>query len=428
MADTISINELKPGDIMLFSPSDEWISKVIVFLTHSSVSHTGLVDRNPADLVNEEGDGTIRKMLPDPGERTIYIRRLKNAPDTSVVVDYAMKYVEEKVPYPKSNLVFLGLYIIIGDFIPDTLTGELVKNVVRLACYELIRLANEIQFHDPDKPMVCSQFAATCYDEAALKNGPEYKIHYNEKVTTVPNLIRKIIDQLEKNPEKKYCVEAPEKKHLLGATNHLAEAEDCCRELMEQLTKRKEAEVAENAGNVDGSGLMASAGNVEGTGLAASAGNVEGTGLAASAGNVEGTGLAASAGNMDGAEVSDEFIATVYQFGKGFLKLFGEKGVEGVRENDALAGELETEGTLETAGELETEGTLETVGESGMLQARAGGFVSAEEIKKVLEALLKYQEAFVTPQDLLVNTTNLEDMGVLTYTKEELIMHKEKVN
>ncbi len=404
MADTISINELKPGDIMLFSPSDEWISKVIVFLTQSSVSHTGLVDRNPAYLVNEEGDGTIRKMLPDPGERTIYIRRLKNAPDTSVVVDYAMKYVEEKVPYPKSNLVFLGLYIIIGDFIPDTLTGELVKNLVRLACYELIRLANEIQFHDPDKPMVCSQFAAACYDEAALKNGPEYKIHYNEKVTTVPNLIRKIIAQLEKNPEKKYCVEAPEKKHLLGATNHLAEAEDCCRELMEQLTKRKESEVAENAGNVDGSGLMASAGNVEGTGLAASAGNVEGTGLAA------------SAGNIGGAEVSEEFIATVYQFGKHFLKLVGEKDAEGVGENDALA------------GELETEGTLETVGESGMLQARAGGFVSAEEIKKVLEALLKYQEAFVTPQDLLVNTTNLEDMGVLTYTKEELIMHKEKVN
>lgn len=381
MADTISINELKPGDIMLFSPSDEWISKVIVFLTQSSVSHTGLVDRNPAYLVNEEGDGTIRKMLPDPGERTIYIRRLKNAPDTSVVVDYAMKYVEEKVPYPKSNLVFLGLYIIIGDFIPDTLTGELVKNVVRLACYELIRLANEIQFHDPDKPMVCSQFAAACYDEAALKNGPEYKIHYNEKVTTVPNLIRKIIDQLEKNPEKKYCVEAPEKKHLLGATNHLAEAEDCCRELMEQLTKRKEAEVAENAGNVDGSGLLASAG---------------------------GAGIGA---NASGAEVSEEFIATVYQFGKHFLKLVGEKDAEGVGENDALAGDMET------------------AGENGMLaaslQARAGSFVSAEEIKKVLEALLKYQEAFVTPQDLLVNTTNLEDMGVLTYTKEELKARKE---
>lgn len=381
MADTISINELKPGDIMLFSPSDEWISKAIVFLTHSSVSHTGLVDRNPAYLVNEEGDGTIRKMLPDPGERTIYIRRLKNAPDTSVVVDYAMKYVEEKVPYPKSNLVFLGLYIIIGDFIPDTLTGELVKNVVRLACYELIRLANEIQFHDPDKPMVCSQFAAACYDEAALKNGPEYKIHYNEKVTTVPNLIRKIIAQLEKNPEKKYCVEAPEKKHLLGATNNLAEAEDCCRELMEQLTKRKEAEVAENAGNVDGSGLMASAG---------------------------GAGIGA---NASGAEVSEEFIATVYQFGKHFLKLVGEKDAEGVGENDALAGDMET------------------AGENGMLaaslQARAGSFVSAEEIKKVLEALLKYQEAFVTPQDLLVNTTNLEDMGVLTYTKEELKARKE---
>ncbi|MBR4731742.1 MAG: hypothetical protein IK081_03140 [Lachnospiraceae bacterium] len=366
MADTISINELKPGDIMLFSPSDEWISKVIVFLTQSSVSHTGLVDRNPAYLVNEEGDGTIRKMLPDPGERTIYIRRLKNAPDTSVVVDYAMEYVKQKVPYPKSNLVFLGLYIIIGDFIPDTLTGELVKNVVRLACYELIRLANEIQFHDPDKPMVCSQFAAACYDEAALKNGPEYKIHYNEKVTTVPNLIRKIIDQLEKNPEKKYCVEAPEKKHLLGATNHLAEAEDCCKELFGHLTKQKEDHK-----------------------------------LA----------VAAHAGS---AEVSDEFIAEIYQFGKHFLKIFGAK--------DACC--ASAEGCVKEVNECA--GANEMV--SGSLEARGGSFVSAEEIKKVLEDLLKYQEAFVTPQDLLVNTTNLEDMGILTYTKDELILHKEKEN
>lgn len=30
------------------------------------------------------------------------------------------------------------------------------------------------------------------------------------------------------------------------------------------------------------------------------------------------------------------------------------------------------------------------------------------------------QEAFVTPGDLLSNTTNLMDMGLLTYTAEEL--------
>jgi len=327
-ADTITLQELKTGDIMLFSPTDEAISKLIVFVTHSQVSHTGMVDYNPAYVINEQGEGAMRRLLGAPGERTVYIRRLKDAPDTSKVVDIAMEYVNEKLPYPKSNLFFLGIYVLAGEFIPDTLTGELIKNLLRVVCYELIKFVNEKQFPGEGVPMVCSQFAAFCYDQAALKYGPEYKIHYNEKVATVPSLIRTILDQLEKEPEKTYRLEKPKKRGLLGeAEEELMTAEECCGQLLEHLTKNR---------------LMAAP-----------------------------------------SKVSDEVIAATYQYGKLLLALFGSKELE----EDAEA-------------------------------------VSATEIRDVLLELLRFQETFVTPEDLLSNTTNLEDMGILTYTQEDLDRYK----
>lgn len=327
-ADTITLQELKTGDIMLFSPTDEAISKLIVFVTHSQVSHTGMVDYNPAYVINEQGEGAMRRLLGAPGERTVYIRRLKDAPDTSKVVDIAMEYVNEKLPYPKSNLFFLGIYVLAGEFIPDTLTGELIKNLLRVVCYELIKFVNEKQFPGEGVPMVCSQFAAFCYDQAALKYGPEYKIHYNEKVATVPSLIRTILDQLEKEPEKTYRLEKPKKKGLLGEVEEeLMTAEECCGQLLEHLTKNR---------------LMAAP-----------------------------------------SKVSDEVIAATYQYGKLLLALFGSKELK----EDVEA-------------------------------------VSATEIRDVLLELLRFQETFVTPEDLLSNTTNLEDMGILTYTQEDLDRYK----
>ena len=338
-ADTITLQELKTGDIMLFSPTDEAISKLIVFVTHSQVSHTGMVDYNPAYVINEQGEGAMRRLLGAPGERTVYIRRLKNAPDTSKVVDIAMEYVNEKLPYPKSNLFFLGIYVLAGEFIPDTLTGELIKNLLRVVCYELIKFVNEKQFPGEGVPMVCSQFAAFCYDQAALKYGPEYKIHYNEKVATVPSLIRTILDQLEKEPEKTYRLEKPKKRGLLGAAEEeLMTAEECCGQLLEHLTKNR---------------LMAAPSKVSDEVMAAPS------------------------------KVSDEVITATYQYGKLLLALFGSKELK----EDAEA-------------------------------------VSATEIRDVLQELLRFQETFVTPEDLLSNTTNLEDMGILTYTQEDLDRYK----
>ena len=324
MDKTISLSELKPGDIILFhKPKDSMISFLISLITLSPVSHSGMISSNPGYVIQEVLEGASRLPLGDPGERKLYIRRLQQEPDTSEVVKIAMKYVDEKLPYPFSNLIFLGMYILVSDFIPDTFEGGLVKKLLKLATYELMKLVNKKRHPGTDvPPMVCSQFVAACYDEAALNIGPEYKIHYNQK--TSAGFLEKVLQQLDEEQDKSFTLEKPEEGMLLGASNSIGAAEDYCDQLVRHMQ--------------------------------------------------ENTLLLARP-----SKVSDEVIAALYQYGTWLLKLLDDNTDFPDKDH-----------------------------------------ATPEEIKNVLQELLRFQEAFITPGDLLSNTTNLMDMGLLTYTAEEL--------
>ena len=327
MANTISLSELKPGDIILFhKPKDSAISFFISLITLSPVSHTGMVSSNPGYAIQEVLKGASREPLDPTCDRKLYIRRLENEPDTSVIVKIAMKYVEEKLPYPFTNLIFLGLYMLTSDFIPDTAEGILVKKLLKLATYELMNLVNKKRHPGTDvPPMVCSQFAAACYDEAFLEFGAQYKINYNKKISS--GLLDKILEQLGEDTDKIYKMEAPENDMLLGASNNIDAAEECCDQLVKHMQEK----------------------------------------------------------NLIGApsKVSDEVISSLYQYGIWFLQLV---------DKDA--------------------------------QYPDKDHASPEEIKDVLKKLLQYQDAFITPGDLLSHTTNLKDMGILTYTEEEIARYQ----
>ena len=83
-------------------------------------------------------------------------------------------------------------------------------------------------------------------------------------------------------------------------------------------------------------------------------------------------------------KVSDSVIASLYQYGRAFLKLFSDKNYP---DKD---------------------------------------HATTDEIKEVLSDILLFKEAFITPGDLLSNTTNLMDMGELTYTDAELDEYMKK--
>ena len=161
--------------------------------------------------------------------------------------------------------------------------------------------------------------------------GPQYKIHYNEDVSTFANLLRKIIDQLTEEEEgKTYSVALEENHPLLGGELGEDEADMHLQNLADHLDqKQNEAQDKVLLSKPE--------------------------------------------------KVSDELIASFYQYGKGLLKLFGNK--------------------TEYPDKKEA---------------------TPEEIKSVLEELLHIQETFVTPGDLLSKTTNLMDMGELVYTASEI--------
>lgn len=358
MEKTITLSELKPGDIILYSTHKTKISILISILTLSKVSHTGIVDYNHAFSLQEVDKGAMRNPLPDAGTRKLYIRRLQDAPDTDVVVDIARKYVDMNLPYTNVNLIALGLYMLACDFIPDTFEGEIISNLLKIATYEIIKYFNNIYHPDLDvPPMVCSQFAAACYDEATLSCGPEYKIHYKENVTTVYTLLKKIIDQLREDENKKYVIKENAYKHFLCSTEAKLEGGEAAEQFCDKFINHQEDKKCEK--------------------------------------------------NKD-SRISDELITDFYQYGKWLLKFMNHSNSNIKCNSNNNINNNENIIDINTIINIKDE-------------------VTGSEIKEVLEELMRFQEVFVTPQDLLANTTNLVDMGVLTYTQDELEDYKKKV-
>ena len=82
-------------------------------------------------------------------------------------------------------------------------------------------------------------------------------------------------------------------------------------------------------------------------------------------------------------EISDDIIMAIYNFAKWFLKAFDK--------------DTSSEKSVETSP-----------------------VVTAEEVRTLLEKFLRFQEAFVTPEDIYSNSTNLDNLGVLTYSEEDI--------
>ena len=328
MGASIKLSELKSGDIMLFEAPPEKLSQLISILTNSSVSHAGISDYNHGYVLNEQIDGAVKSPLHPKNERAIYIRRLDNGADTTIVADIATEYVNEQLPYGKLNLALLGIYILGYDFSKDSKLHDLIVSVIKLAIFEIIKIVDKKYYDGKDvTPMVCSQFAAHCYDEAVKRAGFEYKIHYNSNVTSGVNLLKEIIAYIKEHLEDSF--EYKEEQLLAGKNSDAGADDGCIEELLRNL---------DNRDNVMKDDL--------------------------------GKGF-----------VSEEIIKLFYIYGRAVLKLTGSKNeYKDIRKEK----------------------------------------VSGEAMLHLFDELLAFQETFITPGNLLSDTTNLLDMGILEYTEEEL--------
>ncbi len=161
------LEDLNQGDILVFKgDNSDWISKAIMVLTNSDVSHAALYYGR--SLIADEGlVGMKTHVVEDcPDGYQIYVRRLAdNTLSMKPVVDAASAYLLEDNPYSMPNLVLLGLLLLYKKFVPTSLQEELVTAFLRKVTAELADFING-HLYPGKHPMICSQFVFQCYEDA----------------------------------------------------------------------------------------------------------------------------------------------------------------------------------------------------------------------------------------------------------------------
>jgi hypothetical protein len=170
-------SDLKPADILLFSPCKDFESQMIAKLTDSKVSHSAMIYLHTNKLTEEAPPYATQSLLKDrltdeyKGEvydRTIHVMRLtdqwlrdKQITSMDDVLKRASLYMEEEIPYSDYNFYILGLYIVIRKLLPkDHLKG--LTRLLQLATVELVKFFDEKAYGDVH-PFVCSQYVFNCY-------------------------------------------------------------------------------------------------------------------------------------------------------------------------------------------------------------------------------------------------------------------------
>lgn len=196
----MDINDLKSGDVLLFSgEQDSYISKAIMWLTDSTVSHAA-ISYTPSSTIVEETPPAIRtgKASVRFDGRTISVMRLKEnpQPDYKPVLDAATGYLNDKEPYATANLYLLGMLLIFRKFTPRGRLQEVAIKILKKLTADILDFFNAHRY--PGKlPMVCSQLVYQCYEDA----GPVYHLEIEDgllsaEMAAIPSLIDQAIGRV----------------------------------------------------------------------------------------------------------------------------------------------------------------------------------------------------------------------------------------
>lgn len=172
----MNINDLKSGDILLFSPEKgSFISWAITFLTDAPVSHAAMFYNEKDQSIIEETPPQVKigPAVERFKDREIFVRRLNLKEDLSLlpVINKATDYLNDAEPYDNNGLYMVGLLLIYKKFTPNTHVKKIVVKILKKLTASIMEYIHKHQ--NPMKfPMVCSQFVAQCYSEA----GDEYKL------------------------------------------------------------------------------------------------------------------------------------------------------------------------------------------------------------------------------------------------------------
>jgi hypothetical protein len=235
----MNIDELKQGDVLLFSPKKgSFISWAIAYLTNSNVSHAAMfyneedktiIEEKPPQVAVNKADDSFKK-------RTIYVKRLKNGLTMTPVINQSKIYLNNEEPYDDVGLYMVGILLLYKKFTPDTPQQKIIIKILKKITSAITKYINEHEY--PDKsPMVCSQFVAQCYAGA----GNEYElIIKNGTLEAAIEPTESILDQV-LNIVRSQKVRSTQP--LLMATSDISiweqeSSEDLCKELQSVMTSK----------------------------------------------------------------------------------------------------------------------------------------------------------------------------------------------
>lgn len=176
----MDINDLNPGDVLLFSgEKGSFISEAIMFLTNAPVSHAALAYSPSSSIIEESPPAVQTNPAAKRFEgRKITVMRLDPPqPDYAPVIASANGYLNKQEPYADANLYLVGMLLIYRKFTPNTLLQRITIKILKKLTAGIISYYN--RYKTPGKlPMVCSQFVYQCYDDA----GKHYRLKIKDGV------------------------------------------------------------------------------------------------------------------------------------------------------------------------------------------------------------------------------------------------------
>lgn len=177
----ITLQDLKPGDILIFRSDDSFTSKKIAELTNSKVSHSAIYFQDsPVKALADAGQSGlhVHEIGVDKNRREIYVSRIKDSetgkffPDSDIypVLHAAKGYIDQDLNYPYGDLLALALIILFGKVSPGIFDLYKITKVLAI----VFKLLFDDIVHHGKHPMVCSSFVYQCYLDAS-KDHDKYK-------------------------------------------------------------------------------------------------------------------------------------------------------------------------------------------------------------------------------------------------------------
>jgi hypothetical protein len=186
----ISASELREGDVLLYRGT-AWISRLIQLLDGTAVSHASLfLGKNQAgeEVVGEAlmGEGLVEKPLDQSvfGAEWVCVRR--RPPEALVmgpVLQRARWYLDQGERYAYEQILLLAIICLTRKVPLKPSFGVFLRAVVDRAAAFLQRLTAGGQDREP---MICSEFAYRCYDEATPPPNVPYHLEIEWAATFQP--------------------------------------------------------------------------------------------------------------------------------------------------------------------------------------------------------------------------------------------------